>query len=100
MALRSKSIRHTAASGAHRITASSKNEELSDVKCALATEVAQTTSRAAEHATALESIGTRAFEAAGVLSRDPSRVELLRKSHEVRGLVAHALAVLVDLQFQ
>jgi hypothetical protein len=73
---------------------------LADVQCAVEMEVAQTASRAGEHAAILESIGSRAFEAAGVLRRDASSHELLRKAHEVRGLVAHALGVLADLQFQ
>jgi hypothetical protein len=73
---------------------------LLDMQCAVEMEVAQTASRAAEHAAVLESIGSRAFEAAGVLRRDASGHELLRKAHEVRGLVAHALGVLADLQFQ
>ena len=72
----------------------------SDMQCAVEMEVAQTASRAAEHAAILESIGSRAFEAAGVLHRDASGTELLRKAHEVRGLVAHALGLLADLQFQ
>jgi hypothetical protein len=73
---------------------------LVDIQCAVAMEVAHTASRAGEHASILESIGSRAFEAAGVLRRDASSHELLRKAHEVRGLVAHALGVLADLQFQ
>ena len=35
-----------------------------------------------------------------MLRRDASSHELLRKAHEVKGLVAHARSVLADLQFQ
>jgi hypothetical protein len=92
---------HRSAPGrTRRDTAVAGIEDLLDMQCAVEMEVAQTASRAAEHAAILESIGLRAFEAAGVLRRDASGHELLRKAHEVRGLVAHALGVLADLQFQ
>lgn len=92
MAIRSKSGPSPAA--APRNDQQKAGEELLDLTCAVTMEVAHTASRAAEHATTLESIGARAFEAAGVLSRDASDHQLLRKSHEVRALVAHALNVL------
>ncbi len=100
MATRSKSGRYAAAAQSQPRLGSGDVEDLLDMTCAVAMEVAQTASRTAEHAGVLESIGARAFEAAGVLRRDASSHELLRKAHEVRGLVAHALGVLADLQFQ
>lgn len=100
MVMRSKSGPSIATAPSKHQRHAQAAKELVDLKCAVTMEVAQTASRAAEHATILESIGARAFEAAGVLSRDASDNQLLRKSHEVRGLVAQALGVLADLQFQ
>lgn len=73
-------------------------EGSSDVACAIQAEVARCAARAAEHAAVLESIGAQAFDAAGILFSDAPATELLRRAHEVRGLVLHALGVLADLQ--
>lgn len=100
MAIRSRLDGHEAAARRDRQPAIRGADDISDMTCAIGMEVAQTASRAAEHAVVLASIGAQAFEAAGVLNRDASSHELLRKAHEVRGLVAHALGVLADLQFQ
>jgi hypothetical protein len=100
MAVHSKARQRAVAAQPNRDPPLGSSAVLVDMQCAMEIEVAQTASRAGEHAAILESIGLRAFEAAGVLRRDASSHELLRKAHEVRGLVAHALGVLADLQFQ
>ena len=69
-----------------------------DLLCAVQVEVARVSARAGEHAAILESIGIQAFEAAGTLAADASASDLVRRAHETRGIVLHALAVLADLQ--
>ena len=65
---------------------------------ALGGEVSRCAGRAAEQAILLESIGAQAFAVTGELFRGCDAAVLLRRSHAIRGLVAHAFAVLTELQ--
>lgn len=73
--------------------------EFADLVCSLDAEVGRVAERAGEQAEILASISAQAHEVAGVLHRDSAGRELLRRSHELRGLVLHALGVLAELQF-
>jgi hypothetical protein len=70
-------------------------DEVSD---ALGGEIARCAVRAAEQAMLLESIGSQTFAVTDEIFRAAGAGTLLQRSHAIRGLVAHALAVLTELQ--
>ena len=61
-------------------------------------EIARCAVRAGEQAMLLESIGSQTFAVTGEIFRAEGASALLQRSHAIRGLVAHALAVLTELQ--
>jgi hypothetical protein len=69
-----------------------------EVTSALGGEIARCAARAAEQAMLLESIGTQAFSMTSDIFHAGGAGTLLQRSHAIRGLVAHALAVLTELQ--
>jgi hypothetical protein len=69
-----------------------------EVTDAVGGEIARCAARAAEQAMLLESIGAQTFAVTDEIVRDAGATRLLQRSHAIRGLVAHALAVLTDLQ--
>jgi hypothetical protein len=70
-------------------------DELTD---AVSGEIARCAARAAEQAQLLESIGSQTFAVTDEIFRTAHPSTLLQRSHAIRGLVAHALAVLTELQ--
>jgi hypothetical protein len=68
-----------------------------DVAEAVGAEISRAVSRALEQCALLESIGSRAFYAAGDLGRDATADELLDRAHALRGLVLHASTALAEL---
>jgi hypothetical protein len=70
-------------------------DEVSDV---LGGEIARCAVRAAEQAMLRERIGSQTFAVTDEIFRAGGAVILLQRSHALRGLVAHALAVLTELQ--
>jgi hypothetical protein len=70
-------------------------DEVTDV---LGGEVSRCAARAAEQALLLESIGAQTFAVTDEIFRAAAAGALLQRSHAIRGLVAHALAVLTELQ--
>jgi hypothetical protein len=76
-----------------------RRQDIADLDCCIQAEVARVAAGSAEQAEVLQSIGARAFEAAGLLHEHCAARELLRAAHDVQGLVTHALAVLAGLQF-
>jgi hypothetical protein len=71
---------------------------LDEVTDALGGEIARCAARAAEQAMLLESIGSQTFVVTDEIFRDAGATRLIQRSHAIRGLVAHALAVLTELQ--
>ena len=69
-----------------------------EVTDALGGEIARCAARAAEQAMLLESIGSQTFAVTNEIFRAAGAGTLLQRSHAIRGLVAHALAVLTELQ--
>jgi hypothetical protein len=69
-----------------------------EVTDALGGEISRCATRAAEQAMLLESIGSQTFAVTDEIFRTARASTLLQRSHAIRGLVAHALAVLTELQ--
>src|SRR5690349_15463501 len=69
-----------------------------EVTDALGGEIARCATRAAEQAMLLESIGAQTFAVTDEIFRASGAGTLLQRSHAIRGLVGHALAVLTELQ--
>jgi hypothetical protein len=76
-------------------TAPTPYDEVTD---ALGGEISRCAARAAEQAILLESIGSQTFAVTDEIFRAAGAGTLLQRSHAIRGLVAHALAVLTELQ--
>ncbi len=76
-------------------TAPTPYDEVTD---ALGGEISRCAVRAAEQAILLESIGSQTFAVTDEIFRAAGAGTLLQRSHAIRGLVAHALAVLTELQ--
>ena len=64
---------------------------------ALRREIKRCAARATEQALLLESIGAQSFDLTEVWT-DDDEDQLTRRSHDIRGLVVHALCVLAELQ--
>src|SRR5690242_15348194 len=69
-----------------------------EVTDALGGEIGRCATRASEQAMLLESIGAQTFAVTDEIARAAGAGTLLQRSHAIRGLVSHALAVLTELQ--
>lgn len=77
------------------VAASARVDEVGD---ALRAEIGRCGTRAVEQALLLDSVGAQAYQLTCEIYPDVVAGELRRRSHAIRGLVAHAHGVLAELQ--
>lgn len=69
-----------------------------ELTASLGGEIRRCAMRAAEQAEVLESIGAHSFDLTCDIFPDCTAMDLSRRAHAIRGLVAHALGVIADLR--
>jgi hypothetical protein len=86
------------ANAAPRGVAAVPPSPIDEVAGALSAEIARCAACATERALLLESISTQSFNMSTEIFQDARSDKLRQLSHRIRGLVAHALGVLAELQ--